>query len=51
MSINTSTLGHVRKPAFSFTAFFAALFATDLREELATRDRAGQADGSYHWGM
>jgi hypothetical protein len=51
MSINTSTLGHARKPAFSLAAFIAALFATDLREELAARDRAGQADGSYCWGM
>lgn len=51
MSSNTSTLGYTRKPAFSLTALLAALFATDLREELAAKDRAGQADGYYFWGM
>jgi hypothetical protein len=52
MSINTSTLGHARnKPAFSLFSLLSALFAIDLREELAARDRAGQADGSYFWGM
>jgi hypothetical protein len=51
MSINTSTLGHIAKPVFSLFSLLNILFAVELREELAAKNRAAEAEGAYTWGM